>query len=221
MCGTNRVAAGKSAIHYDFYQFMRKRKQYHHGNLREALLQAAIQLIAEIGPGGFTLREVARRAGVSHNAPYRHFQDKEELLAAVATAGFRGLTAAMLDAVKGESDPIDRLKRAGLGYVEFALRQPEHFTVMFDAPISQSKDPTFAQAGQEAFATLVNFVTACQQQGRLPSGDPLQFAMLAWSMVHGVAKLATAGRLPSSSKADVLKFAEFVIDQSLPEQNRR
>ena len=209
------------AFRYDFAQQMRKRKSYHHGNLREALLQAAIQLIGEVGPGGFTLREVARRAGVSHNAPYRHFQDKEELLAAVATEGYRGLNEAMLDATKGHSDPVDRLKRAGLAYVQFALRQPEHFTVMFEAPIANNEDPNFAQASKEAFMTLMNFVTVCQQEARLPPGDPQQFAMLAWSMVHGVAELATAGRLPSSSKADILKFAQFVMDQSLPELNRQ
>ena len=195
---------------------MPKRKRYHHGNLREALLQAAIQLIGEVGPAGFTLREVARRAAVSHNAPYRHFQDKEELLAAVATQGFHGLTEAMLNAVRQQSDSVERLKLAGLAYVEFALRRPEHFTVMFDAPVSRSKDSDFAQSGEQAFATLLNLVTTCQQEGRLPSGDPLSFALLAWSMVHGVAKLATAGRLPSNSRTDVLKFARFVIDQSLP-----
>ncbi|HYM69483.1 MAG TPA: helix-turn-helix domain-containing protein, partial [bacterium] len=77
---------------------MRSKRSYHHGDLREALLRAAIDLVADVGPRGFTLREVARRAGVSHNAPYRHFRDKEELIAAVAAEGFRELTRAMLEA---------------------------------------------------------------------------------------------------------------------------
>jgi AcrR family transcriptional regulator len=118
---------------------MRQRKPYHHGNLREALLKAAIRLIAEVGPAAFTLREVARRAGVSHNAPYRHFRDKDDLLAAVAAQGFRELTQAMLDAAARQSDTLQRLKHSGLAYVTFALRRPEHFTVMFDAPISKPK----------------------------------------------------------------------------------
>src|SRR5215831_8690612 len=113
---------------------MRKRKTYHHGNLREVLVDAAIQFIAEVGPAGFTLREVARRAGVSHNAPYRHFADRKKLLAAVAAQGFRELTGAMRDATQGQAEPLDRLKVAGLAYIEFALRRPEHFAVMFDAP---------------------------------------------------------------------------------------
>jgi AcrR family transcriptional regulator len=195
---------------------MPKRKQYHHGNLREVLLQAAIQSIAELGPAGFTLREVARRAGVSHNAPYRHFQDKEDLLAAVATEGFRELTQAMLDSVKPKSGARERLKCAGLAYVEFALRRPEHFTVMFDAPVSKSRSSKLAEISQQAFATLVNFVKSGQEEGQLPPGDSLPLALLAWSMVHGISKLAVARRLPFESKAETLKFARFVIDESLP-----
>jgi AcrR family transcriptional regulator len=198
------------------FESMRKSKPYHHGHLGEALLHAAIQLIAEVGPAGFTLREVARRAGVSHNAPYRHFADREELLAAVAAQGFRELDEAMLSAVRHQRTSVARLKRAGLAYVEFALRRPEHFAVMFDAAVSKHKTPDSSQAAEQAFGTLVSLVKTCQDEGRLPSGDLLQFALLAWSMVHGVAKLATAKRLPYESTADVLKFASFVIDESLP-----
>jgi AcrR family transcriptional regulator len=195
---------------------MRRAKPYHHGHLRATLLQAAIQLIAEVGPAGFTLREVARRAGVSHNAPYRHFPDREDLLAAVAAQGFRELNEAMLEAVRHQRSSVGRLKRAGLAYVEFALRRPEHFAVMFDAAVSNHKTPDSAEAAEQAFGTLVSLVKSCQDEGRLPSGDLRRFALLAWSMVHGVAKLATAKRLPYNSTADVLKFAKFVIDESLP-----
>jgi AcrR family transcriptional regulator len=194
-----------------------RRKPYHHGNLQEVLLESAIRLIAEVGPAGFTLRELARRAGVSHNAPYRHFRDRDDLMAAVATQGFRELTQAMLLATENESRALDRLKRAGLAYITFALRRPEHFTVMFDAPTSaKTEHPDSAEAAKEAFGTLVNFVKSCQDEGRLPSGGPHEFALLAWSIVHGVAKLASTRRLPYRSKAEILKFAEFVIDESLP-----
>jgi AcrR family transcriptional regulator len=196
---------------------MRGRKPYHHGNLRAALLEAAIQLIAEVGPAGFTLREVARRAGVSHNAPYRHFQDREDLMAAVATEGFRELTQAMVRAAGGQERALERLKRSGLAYVTFALRRPEHFAVMFDAPLSVKGERTdSAEAGEQAFGTLLNFVKNCQDEGRLPSGSPLELALLAWSMVHGIAKLAITGRLPYRSRAAILKFTEFVMDTSLP-----
>jgi AcrR family transcriptional regulator len=195
---------------------MSRRKPYHHGNLREALLGAAIRLIAEVGPTAFTLREVARRAGVSHNAPYRHFRDRDDLMAAVAAQGYRELTQAMREAATSNSDALEQLKSAGLGYVGFALRRPEHFTVMFDAPISQRKHPHSAEAAKLAFGTLADFVKSSQYAGRLPPGDSHQMALLAWTMVHGIAKLAITGRLPFRSNSEVLKFAEFVIAQSLP-----
>src|SRR4029453_14649287 len=130
---------------------MKRRKPYHHGNLREALLNAAIDLIAEVGPTAFTLREVAGQAGVSHNAPYRHFHSKDDLMGAVARQGYRELTDAMLQPAKQQSNAADRLKRAGLGYVTFALRRPEHFTVMFDAPMSKRGHPELAEAAGGAF----------------------------------------------------------------------
>lgn len=208
---------------------MRKTKPYHHGNLREALLNAALKLISEVGPTAFTLREVARRAGVSHNAPYRHFQDRDELMAAVSTEGYAELTRAMLDAARREAKALARLKQAGLAYVKFALRRPEHFTVMFDAPPSKPSEkvcfnpskmkikyPQAAEAAEESFRTLVNLVAACQQEGALPAGDTKQLALLAWTMVHGIAKLAITGRLPFSSQKEILRFGDYVIESSLP-----
>ena len=174
---------------------MRESKPYHHGNLREALLQAAIHLIGERGPSTFTLREVARRAGVSHNAPYRHFRDKDDLLAAVAAQGFRELTQAMLEEAALKSNGRDRLKQSGLAYVSFALRRPEYFTVMFDLPVSKGRHPEYTEASQSAFATLLGFVEDCQNEGQLPSGRSRERALLAWSLVHGIAKLAVTGRL--------------------------
>jgi AcrR family transcriptional regulator len=190
------------------------RRPYHHGNLREALLRGAVRVIAEVGPAAFTLREVARRAGVSHNAPYRHFRDKDALLSAVAAQGFRELTQAMRRAAERETDPLGQLKRSGLAYVEFALRRPEHFTVMFDAPVRRSNDPEYKKASEEAFNTLVAYIRNCQERGQLPSGETLERALYAWSLVHGIAKLATAGRFRFRTKAEVIKFAEFAIDQS-------
>ena len=194
---------------------MRRRKPYHHGNLREELLGAAIRLIAEVGPTAFTLREVARRAGVSHNAPYRHFRDRDDLIATVAAQGFHELTQAMVEAAATKTDALERLKSAGLCYVAFALRRPEHLTVMFDAPTSERKHPDSPE-GKLAFSTLMSFVKDSQDTGRLPAGDLHQMALLAWTMVHGIAKLAITGRLPFRSNAEVLKFADFVISKSLP-----
>ncbi len=192
------------------------RRAYHHGNLRETLLQGAVRVIAELGPAAFTLREVARRAGVSHNAPYRHFRDKDALLAAVAAQGFRELTRAMRDEGERPSKPLDKLKQSGLAYVAFAVRRPEHFTVMFDTPVGNSKDPGYLHASQESFNTLVDYIRNCQDEGQLPAGKTMERALYAWSLVHGIAKLAIAGRFPFRTKTAMLKFAKFAIDESVP-----
>src|SRR5882757_1784204 len=112
---------------------MRPRQPYHHGHLEETLLKTAIQLIGELGPAGFTLREVARRAGVSHNAPYRHFRDKDALLARVAAQGYKELARAMSEAAARPASAVDGLKKAGVTDVAFSFPRPEHFTVVFDA----------------------------------------------------------------------------------------
>lgn len=191
------------------------RHAYHHGNLRQALLDGALRVIAEQGSAAFTLREVARRAGVSHNAPYRHFRDKDALLAAVAAQGFRELTAAMREAAGKKTKALDKLRQSGLAYVAFALRRPEHFTVMFDAPVGAGTDPEYAEASQEAFDTLLNYIRNCQKEGQLPAGKTLERALSAWSHVHGIAKLAATGRFPFRTKAGVLKFAEFAMSQPI------
>jgi AcrR family transcriptional regulator len=187
---------------------MRTPRSYHHGNLKQALLDASLDLIRKTGAGAFTMREVARRAGVSHNAPYRHFRDKEELLAALAAEGFDYLTVAMTKAAEPASGALDRFRLSGRGYVEFALRYPQHFTVMFEFPWKFDSYPQTRAAGERAFGTLVCNVEACQAEGVLPPGDARPFALLAWSMVHGVAKLAIGGRLPMSEPADVLDFTD-------------
>ena len=197
---------------------MRKPRSYHHGNLKQALLKASLDLLRKTGAAAFTLREVARRAGVSHNAPYRHFRDKEELLAALAAEGFDRLTAAMTKAAESASGPMERFRSSGRGYVEFALRYPQHFAVMFEIPWQYDSYPVTQAAGARAFGTLVRNVEACQAAGILPAGDAQPFALLAWSMVHGVAKLAIGGRLPLSGYAEVLRFtdtATFALSQGL------
>src|ERR1039458_9275126 len=113
---------------------MAAKSPYHRPNLKQSLLDAAVGLIGEVGPQTFTLREVARRAGVSHNAPYRHFRNKDDLLAAVAAQGFDRLTALMQKSSARGKSALERLQLCGSGYVDFALRWPHHFLVMFDLP---------------------------------------------------------------------------------------
>ena len=177
---------------------------YHHGNLREALIEAAVALIGEVGPRAFTLREAARRAGVSHNAPYRHFASRDELLGAVAAEGFERLAAAMRKAMTPGKSPRERLELCGSGYVEFALRWPNHLLVMFDQPSDSGQgNGRNHPIGEDAFRVLLDCIVEAQRAGNLPPGDPLPLAWTAWSLVHGIAKLATGGNLPLSGRATV------------------
>jgi AcrR family transcriptional regulator len=188
---------------------MRPRRPYHHANLKQELLDAAVALIAEAGPQAFTLREVARRAGVSHNAPYRHFQDKDDLLAAVAAQGFDGLTAAMTEAMAEGRTAVERLSLAGRGYVRFALRSPQHILVMFETPVPDQPRPEHVAAGQRAFQVLLDAISAVQAEGGLPGGDPRGFAIAAWAAVHGLAKLGMSGRLPWHA-GETVEFTSYL-----------
>src|SRR4029077_9607461 len=155
-------------------------------NLRKALLDAAVTLIGEVGPKGFTIREVARSAGVSHNAPYRHFRDKAELLEAVAIEGFERLTDAMKRRSAAGKTAAERLRLCGCGYVDFALRWPQHFLVMFDLPSAPEDYSSREIVGKNAFQILLDFIIDSQKEGALPRGDPLPLALIAWSLVHGI-----------------------------------
>jgi AcrR family transcriptional regulator len=181
-------------------------KPYHRENLRETLLEAAVLLIGEVGPRAFTLREVARRASVSHNAPYRHFASKDDLLIAVAAEGFERLTQAMRKWMARGKEPLHRLQLCGCGYVDFALKWPQHFLVMFDLPKRDPPDLAKTEVGRGAFEVLMGSILAAQNSGDLPNGDPLRMAWTAWSLVHGIAKLAVSGNLPLSDAATI----EFV-----------
>ncbi len=163
-------------------------------------MRAAEALIGEVGPRAFTLREVARRAGVSHNAPYRHFASRDDLLLAVAAEGFERLRITMVGRMKRGTSVRERLLLCGCGYVEFALRWPRHFLVMFDlteVPLGKGEN---AQNEDSTFRVLLDAIVAAQEAGILPAGDPMPKAWTAWSLVHGIAKLAIGGNLPLSQR---------------------
>jgi AcrR family transcriptional regulator len=185
---------------------VKKERSYHHGNLKKTLLDATVKLIAKVGPRAFTLREVARLAKVSHNAPYRHFRDKEELLAAVAAEGFERLADSMTETAAPAGDALQALLLAGRGYVQFALQWPEHFSVMFDHCQDLDAYPDYAASAQRAFQVLLDHVARAQGSGQLPAGDPNPLAITCWSMVHGIAKLAISGLLPFDSQDLILAF---------------
>lgn len=163
------------------------RKAYHHGELRESLLEAAEAQLEKEGPAGLSLRKLGRELGVSPGAPYRHFEDKDGLLAALATRGFKRLRQMMLDAQEGAVDAEDRLRRGGIGYLRFASSNRELFRLMFGWMPARDV-PELYESGDQAFAVLVDILTACARDGLLRQ-SPLEAGLLAWSAVHGAAFL--------------------------------
>ncbi|OJZ69924.1 TetR family transcriptional regulator [Mycobacterium paraffinicum] len=170
----------------------KRRDSYHHGDLKRALTSAALSLVAEKGPKGFTLTEAARRAGVSAAAPYRHFADKAALLATVAAQGFGDLHAELTEAASTE-DPKERVVDLGRAYVRWAVAHPDHYRVMFGAELSKADHPELAVAGEQAFGDLLDAIAACQDAGVVKGRDPRELAAPLWSLVHGVASLAIGG----------------------------
>jgi AcrR family transcriptional regulator len=160
-------------------------------------LDAALTLVEREGAEALTLRAAARRAGVSQAAPYRHFRDKEALLAAVAEEGFRAMTEAMRRAAASHAgDPLAGFRACGLAYVEFALTHPAHFRVMFGrVAADRSAHPGLMEAAGEAFDLLVGAIRDCQEAGVVRDGDPEELALCAWSATHGLSALAVDGQL--------------------------
>ncbi|MCY1047384.1 TetR/AcrR family transcriptional regulator [Corallococcus sp. bb12-1] len=178
-----------------------EKARYHHGDLRQALVDAAVALISEEGFGALTLREVARRAGVTHAAPYRHFTDKEALLEAVAIEGFRTMAREMRERMAtAPPGPLDQLSAAGVAYVLFAVRHPPHFRVMFGPHFRHPLKPESPPGEEDAFALLVRGIASGQAAGLLRAGDPRALTLTAWSLVHGLASLFVDRQLDEAVK---------------------
>lgn len=168
----------------------RKQAQpYHHGDLRPTLLAAADELLAAGAVATISLREVARRAGVSHNAPYRHFADRDSLLAALAEQGFAELGRRMDGAAGG-------LAALGQCYVRFALEQPGRFTLMFGAGLDKTRHPGLQQAATALYQRL-----ALAVRETAPGRDPQVATLAAWSLVHGLAQLLQERQLSEAMRA--------------------
>jgi AcrR family transcriptional regulator len=168
---------------------------YHHGNLKEALVRAALELIAQKGPSGFTFAEAARWAGVSAAAPYRHFRDRDELLADVALRGFQQFENALSHAwAGGRPDVQTAFDRLGKAYLAFARSEPAYYSAMFEAGIPLDGNPALRDAGDRAFGVLrqaVEQLIATMPAESRPPG--LMMALHIWTMAHGIASLFGRG----------------------------
>jgi AcrR family transcriptional regulator len=164
-------------------------------DLAGKLLDAAAALIAERGPRGFSLREVARRARVSEAAPYWHFSSKEALLAAVAEQGFVGLALAMVEVRQRVKDGPRQLQQLGIAYVRFALAHPSHLQIMFGPEIrDKAVHPALHAAAERAFTLLVAAIGEAQRAGYARRGKPEDLAVFAWALVHGLSALLIDGQ---------------------------
>lgn len=187
-------------------------RPYHHGNLCNALLEAAAEAITERGVAELRLRDLARRIGVSHGAPANHFKDREDLLIALAIQGFERLTAHQRKALEAKhATPAAALNALGVAYVEFARDHPAHFEVMFQRNLLSS--PELAKAAAKCFEQLLATVSALSpKRGNTASrGDRELVALGAWAMVHGLATLHVQGLLPGGENADIGQITARIL----------
>lgn len=172
-------------------------KKYHHGDLKNALIQAGVEILAKDGLHGLSLRSVARKAGVSHAAPYAHFSDKQALIAAISTEGYKQLYDQLDAAVRAYAGDVHRqLIEVAWTYVQFAIHQNEIFKIMFSGYLEQEKEyPEFVELSQKTFRMVVGVVSACQKEGILRDTQPDLMAVLLWGQVHGVISLTLMGQI--------------------------
>jgi len=184
---------------------------YHHGDLPNALLEAVAALVDEKGSAGVSLREVARRAGVSHSAPAHHFGDKEGMLAAFSARGYRILASEMRDAREHGSDvnAMDRMGAVGAAYVTFALNHKPYFEVMFRSGIDKERYEELGAEARGAFTVFMEAVADLTSDESLSGLDQRIVGMYFWSLAHGLASLVSEGSLPP--ELEELSSSDYIL----------
>lgn len=196
---------------------MNNKKSYHHGDLKNALIKAGIEILAQEGVGELSLRKVAQKAGVSHTAPYAHFTDKQALIAAISTEGFRLLHGQVAAATHMYADdPARQLMETAWTYVQFALHDPDQFKIMFSSVLEKEKEyPDFVAMSQSNFQQVVVVILACQQAGILRAGPPELMTVTVWGAVHGLIALLLEGQIPHAvlDQFSVREILLFTLNQ--------
>lgn len=192
---------------------MPKKKTYHHGDLKNALIKAGVDILAKDGVSGLSLRKVAGKAGVSHAAPYSHFTDKQALIAAISTEGFRQLYERVFAVVEEyKMEPSRQLIEVAWTYVQFALDDRDRFKVMFSGILEKEKEyPEFVAESQRNFQLVKTVVEANQAAGVLRRGPSDLVALSAWGIIHGFIMLLLEGQishtlLEQNSLRDLVEF---------------
>ncbi len=174
---------------------MTTQKAYHHGDLKNALIQAGIKLLSEEGVNGLSLRKVAHLAGVTHSAPYAHFKDKQALIAAISTDGYDKVYHRFMQVITSHPDePLRQLIEIGWSYVQFGIEEPAHFKITFSASVEpQQEYPALVEATARTFNELRQLIIRCQHANLIDQGDPDLAAITLWSLVHGFVGLIHEG----------------------------
>ena len=190
------------------------KKTYHHGNLKEALISAGLEILSEKGIEGLSLRNVAKKVGVSHTAPYNHFTNKQALLAAMSTAGHEQLYQVLSSAYeKSKQSSADIIVEIAWAYLQFALEDPGRFKLMFSGALEEERDhPEYVEISQKNISLLEEIIVFCQNKGQLPEGKVENIAIRLWSLVHGFALLMVENQFPreyilGQNLKDLLKIA--------------
>ena len=185
-------------------------RSYHHGDLKAALKKAALKLVRQKGPRGFSLNEASRLAGVSVGAPYRHFPDKEALLAEIICDGNEILAGKVREAVEKGSGIREKMLEAGMAYLRFSVEHAEYFLLMFNSGIDKCKYPEVQRSAQDAFSTILNLSLASEASAE--AGQVR--AVSAWALIHGLAVLKAEGALDlvAGPKRDVEDLRPVVWD---------
>ncbi|MFJ6536093.1 TetR/AcrR family transcriptional regulator [Paenarthrobacter sp. NPDC091711] len=177
---------------------------YHHGKLREALLERAMETIEEAGVDGLSLRQLARDVNVSHGAPAKHFRDKQALIDAVALAGFESMNRLIQDAAQSGEDLRGRFVSVGKAYVHFAVEHPALLTVMYSTKHHPDSSDELRNTGVQGIHVAQAMIAEAQEAGALAAGNPETLAMVCFVSLHGTALLAAGGQLDGNSVEDVI-----------------
>jgi AcrR family transcriptional regulator len=194
-------------------------KKYHHGDLKNALIKAGVEILSKEGIEGLSLRKVAQHAGVSHSAPYSHFPDKQSLIAAISTEGFNQLYNELDAAISAyRSDPKRQLQGGAWAYVQFAMNNTDTFKIMFSGVLVKEKEyPAFVEISHKTFELVVDVVKACQSAGILKPGTPEITAVAVWGQIHGIISLVLEGQVSRQvlDRFTIRDIVLFALEQIL------